>query len=100
MQFGSLTVTLTIWWFALKVYSALTGYTVMFLVGVRGAITFLILHLIEIGAHGFEQIDQKEMDDSIPFVAIPALLASCCNWRVNLVLGAPMTILLSTIATH
>ena len=100
MQIGSLTASLTILSLAMKVNLVFADFIALFLLSVRIAITFLIFHLIESGTQGFDRIDLKEMNDSIPFSALPALLTSFCGWRINLLISAPLTIILSAIATQ
>ena len=97
---GSLTASLTILTLAMKVNLIFTDFITLFLLSVRIAITFLIFHLIESGTQGFDLIDPKEMNDSISFVALSALMVSFCGWKINLLISAPLTIILSAVATQ
>ena len=92
VQTGSFVATLLLLWIATKVNLAFTDYCTLALISVRATTTFVLLHLIESGAEGFQLIDRKELNDSIPFVSISALLISICGWRVNLLISAPLAI--------
>ena len=100
IQTGSQTLTLLILWLGMKVNLAFTDYITFTLIGVRIISTFALLHLIKSGTPGFELIDRKEINDSIPFVSITALLVSTCGWRLNLLISAPMAIVSSVIAVN
>ena len=84
----------------MKVNLACTDYITLALISVRVAATFSLLHLIKSGTQGFELIDLKEINDSIPFVSITALLVSVCGWRLNLLVSAPLAIISSMIAVN
>ena len=84
----------------MKVNLAYANYITLALISVRVTATFVILHLIKSGAPGFELIDRKEINDSIPFVSITALLISSSGWRVNLLISAPLATISCFIATH
>ena len=97
---GSSVLALTFLWLAIKVNLAFTHYITLVMLSVRIIRTFVVLHLIESGAEGFDLIDKKEMDSSIPMIAVPALLASFCGWRVNLLISTPLSILTTYVATY
>ncbi len=83
----------------MKVNLAFSDYTTLILISIRIAVTFVVLHLIDTGADGFDLIDKKEMDSPIPLMAVPAMLASFVGWRVNLLVATPLTIVASIVAT-
>jgi hypothetical protein len=100
MQIGSLTVSLTISALANLVNLVATDYNLLILVGVRSAVTFLLFYFIEAGTPGFEKIDLKELSDSIQLIGLPGLIISCCGWRFNFLIGAPLTIGLTALGIH
>ncbi len=65
IQTGSLTATFAMLSLAIKINLAAVQFGLMALVGVRIAVTFLLLHLITNDVEGFELIDPKIMNDSI-----------------------------------
>ncbi len=81
----------------MKFNLAFTDYVTLALISVRVTSTFILLHLIKSGTQGFELIDIKEINDSIPFVSITALLVSICGWRLNLLVSAPLAVFSSSI---
>lgn len=87
-------------WLSIRINLAFCDYITLFMVSVRIAITFLVLHWIESETQGFDLIDKKEMNDSIPLVAIPALIMSFSGWPVNLLISAPLSVISVAIATH
>ena len=68
------------------------AFSFLFLCGVRIIVTFLILHLVNSEAEGYDQIDKKELDTSIAFVFIPNLVLACGNWKFDLLFSIPLTI--------
>ncbi len=79
---------------------AFTDYITLSLISVRVTSTFALLLLIKSETPGFELIDRKELNDSIPFVSITALLLSFCGWRVNLLISMPMAVISCAIAVN
>ena len=59
MQWGSLTLTFTVVCLAMRIKQAATDFIVIMLVGVRCAVTFLVLYLVDSKTAGFELIDPK-----------------------------------------
>ena len=81
MHHGSLTISLTICVLLGKCRLALTDYTTLIVTGTRVAETFLVLYFIDSEMPGFDLVDKKELNDSIPSVAAPALVLACCNFK-------------------
>ena len=91
-QAGSLAVTLILLCIADKLNLSAVNYFYISIVGVRVAVTFLLLYLIQSDTQGFELIDPKNLHDSIPIIASPVLVLSFYNWKFDLLVGIPLTI--------
>ena len=99
MQTGTVQLTLSLAMIFSKISLATIDYAVMMIVGTRCAMTFIILHYVLSSAEGFELIDPKYMSDSIPIIATSCFACAVSNFKRDLLLTAPITILLSIIAT-
>ena len=66
------------------------GYAMLILMTVRISVTLLELHFITQNFSGYELIDKKEISDSIPFLATPAMILAICNFKFNMFLTVPM----------
>ncbi len=100
MGMGSMTAALAILWIATKVTMAAIDYGLLFLVGVRIVVTFLMIHFIRSGVEGFDKIDLKEMHDSIPLLILPALTIAGCNWKFDMCVTVPISTVFIIIATQ
>ena len=56
----------------IKLRLSLVNYALFIIVGVRCIGVFLIMHLIDVSAPGFELIEKKDLKFAIPFVTLPA----------------------------
>lgn len=65
MQAGTTAATFAILTLAVKINQAAIQFGLVTVVGVRIAVTFLVLHLIATDVQGFELIDPKQLQDSI-----------------------------------
>ena len=93
MHFGSSAVSLSIICLIAKFKRAIVDYTLVLLLTVRYISTFVLLHQLQDGVTGFEQIDLKEQTHAIPTLAVPAFVLACCNFKFNVLFTFPMTIL-------
>ena len=76
-----------------KLKLKLADYAVFFILAVRSLETYLVFHMIDTSALGFELIDKKELMGAISFIAIPAQILTICNLRFNFIITTPLTIL-------
>ena len=65
----------------------------MVIVGMRITVTLLVLHLIATNVQGFELIDPKQMHDSISSNAYAAICIATVNWKLDLLVSIPITII-------
>ena len=100
MNHGSLTVSLTILALLGRFRLSIIDYGTLFVVSVRIVETFLVLYFIESETPGFDLIDKKELNDSIPFIAAPALVLACCNFKLDVLITAPLTLISTWIVTQ
>ena len=49
---------------------------------------------------GFDLIDKKELSFSIPFIAAPALILACVNFKLDVLTTIPLTLISSYIMTQ
>ena len=91
-QVGSLAVTLIILCIADIMNVSAVSFFYISIVGVRAAITFLVLYLIKSDTQGFDKIDPKNLHDSIPIIAAPVVVLSYYNWKFDMLVGVPLTI--------
>ncbi len=100
MQTGTVQLTLSIAMILSKISLATIDFAVMLIVGTRCAMTFIIFYFVLNGTEGFELIDPKYMSDSIPIIATSCFACAVSNFKRDLLLTAPITIILSIIATN
>ena len=93
IQAGSLAATFAAITLAIKINQKVVEFSFMALVGVRIAVTFLVLHLIATEVEGFELIDPKQMQDSILSLAVPAVCLSTISWKLDLLVSIPITMI-------
>ena len=55
--------------------------------------TYVIFSYITANNFGLGSYDRKQLADSVQFVAIPALLAGSINWKLDLLLSLPLTLI-------
>ena len=56
----------------------------------RCLITYLLFKFTLDARPGFEHIDVKELQDSVVFIFLPALLLFSCNWKIDSLLSFPI----------
>ncbi len=49
---------------------------------------------------GFDLIDKKELNYSIPSLAGPGLVLACCNFKLDVLITVPLTLTSTYIATE
>jgi len=98
MHSGSVSVNLIVVCILIKIKLRLVDFALVCIIGVRCIETFLVLHLIEINAPGFDLIDKKELSDSIPFIASPGMILAICNYKFDLLFTTPMTFLCTILS--
>ena len=97
LLFGSFTFSTTIMMIAMRIHMVSADYVPLVIIGVRVAVTYLLLYFISAGTKGFELVDKKELHSSIPLIALPFTLFTYDNLALNLTIMVPM-ILISTIS--
>lgn len=100
MQLGSAIFSLTLYVIVCKFVPRLGGLMLFWNAGVRIAITFLLFHMISEGAEGFELIDRKELNDSIPFMTMPLMVTACANWRFDILVSVPLVFVSTVMAAQ
>ena len=100
MQLGSAIFSLTVYVIVCKFIPRLAGFLLFWNAGIRIAITFLLFHMISEGAEGFELIDPKELNDSIPFMTMPLLITACANWRFDILVSVPLVFISTVVAAQ
>ena len=93
MHYASLSVSLLLSVLFIRLKLRLADYALFFIMAVRCIEVFLIMHLIDVSAPGFQLIDKKDLSDAIPFIAMPAQILVICNLRFNYLVTLPLTIL-------
>ena len=100
LHHGSLTASLTMVVLLGKCRLALIDYTTLLVTSIRVMETFLVLYFIDSEMPGFDLVDKKELNDSIPSVAAPALVLACCNFKMDLLITAPITLISTWLVTQ
>ncbi len=100
MHTGSLLLSISIIAILSKFKLAVIDYTTLFVVSIRIISTFLVLNQVESKMPGFDLIDKKELNFTIPFIAAPALILACVNFKLDLLTTIPLTLISSYIMTQ
>ena len=66
VHYGSVSVSLLLTVLMVRLKLSLVNYALFFLLAVRCAGVFVIMHLIDTSTPGFELIDKKVLPDAIP----------------------------------
>ena len=96
---GSMTLSLLLITIAIEFKRAIIDYVHIWIIFVRIVVTFTLMYLITTGTEGFEHIDLKELCQTIDFIAMVYLIFMFVNWKFNLIVTAPVTIISCYIAT-
>ena len=91
-QTGSVALTLVFLCIADYLSPKAMNYFYISIIGVRVAVTFVLMYLIKSDTQGFEQIDPKNLHDSIPIIVSPVIVLSFYNWSTDMLVGVPLTI--------
>ena len=97
--FGSMTLSLLLITIAIELKRAIMDYVHIWIISVRIVATFTLMHLVMTGAQGFEHIDLKEFCQAIDLMALPYIVLTFVNWKFNLIVTAPLTMISCYIAT-
>ena len=90
-NYASLSVSLMLTVLLIRLKLSLVDYALFIILAVRCVTVFLIMHLIDVSAPGFELIEKKDLNLAIPFVAMPAQILGICNLRLNYLVILPLT---------
>ena len=97
LQLGTVTINTTLIWLLSKWKLWCLDISTLSILVVRCVITWLLFKFTLEGQSGFSSIDIKQLQDSVIFVALPALLLTSCNWQIDLILTAPILLVSNTI---
>ena len=97
--YGSMSVSFFMITIAIKLKRKLFDYLHAWIIFVRIAATFSLMYLVSTGTEGFEHIDLKELCQTIDFVALPYIVLTFVNWKFNLIVTVPVTMVSCYIAT-
>ena len=89
--FGSVTVFATIAYLLSLIRLCLIDYTSILVLVSRWAVIFMLARAF--GGKGFEDNDLKELYGVIEFVMVPAFLVCQTNWKFDLCITVPLTII-------
>lgn len=97
--YGSMSFSLLLITIAVEFRRKLTDYIHAWIIFIRIAATFLLMHLVTTGTGGFENTDLKELCQTIDYIALPYLVLMFVNWKFNLFVTAPVTVVSCYVAT-
>ena len=92
VQYGELSASIVITMLLIRLKLSLVDYALFFLLAMRCIRIFIVMHLIDVSAEGFESIDKKDLSDAIPFIAVPGQILAICNLKFNYLVTLPLTI--------
>ena len=99
LLYGSTTLSLLLITIAIEFKRAIIDYVHIWIIFVRILVTFTLTYLVTTGTEGFEHIDLKELCQAIDFMAAIYLVLTFVNWKFNLIVTAPVTMISCYIAT-
>ena len=99
LLYGSTTLSLLLITIAIEFKRAIIDYVHIWIIFVRILVTFTLMYLVTTGTEGFEHIDLKELCQAIDFIAMSYLVLTFVNWKFNLIVTAPITMISCYIAT-
>ena len=91
MNDGSLTVSLLLAVLLVKLKLSLVDYVHFSILAVRVSVIFLVMHLIDVSASGFELIKHKDLKGTFNFLASTTQIIGICNLRLNYLVTLPLT---------
>ena len=97
--YGSMSLSLFLIWIAIELNRKFVDYLHVWIIFLRVAATFTLIYLVSTGKEGFEHIDLKQFCQAIDSIALSYIVLSFINWKFNLIVTAPVTIISSYIAT-
>ena len=96
--FGSVSLFATIAWLLSLISLRLIDYTSILILLSRWATIFALVRLF--GGNGFENNDLKELYGVVEFVMVPCFLVCQTNWKFDLCLTVPLTIVASVYSIN
>ena len=90
--FGSVIIVLTIIFLISLLTLAIFDLSNIIVIVTRILIAFTMVNMMENEHPLFQGYDPKSMSGSISFVAIPVILCTTINWRIDLLLTAPIMV--------
>ena len=58
-------------------------YIHIYVMLVRIVVTFIMIHLVNTGAEGFEHVDLKEFSQAISLISLPYMVLFFSNWTIQ-----------------
>ena len=83
-----------------KVHLGFVDYITLVMVVTRGITCIFMFKSINAGAAGFEDVDLKQMSDTITFIGLPGLILFSINWKVELFVTSPVIIVSSYMTIY
>ena len=91
MNDGSLTVSLLLAVLLVKLKLSLVDFVHFSILAVRVSVIFLVMHLIDVSASGFELNKHKDLKGTFNFLASTTQIIGICNLRLNYLVTLPLT---------
>ena len=99
MQVGSIAFDALLMTILGKIRLWLVDFSVLSSIVIRALVTYLLFKFIAEERPGFEDIDPKQLHDSIIFVCVPAFLCLPGNLRLELMVSAPLLLISTWLTT-
>ena len=96
---GSALASLTLGLILAKIRLWLIDFVVLIILLIRVAATFLLFEAIQEQQPGFENIDIKQLQDSIFFLHMLVFLCMSSNWKIDLMISTPIYFVSQSMCT-
>ena len=97
--YGSMSLSLFFITIAVELNRKFGDYLSAWIIFVRIVATFTLMYLVQTGTDGFENIDLKELCLTIDYIAFPYIVLIFVNWKFNMIVLVPVTVVSCYIAT-
>ena len=99
-EFGSYTLSTVLISVVAAFKLQIIDFMSLFILLVRVTVTFWLYHLATTGVQGFEEVDLKELYAQIPYIGMPYFFFAFVNWKFNLAVTVPVTLVSCVVATQ
>ena len=96
---GVTTLIVTLIYFLSKFRLWLVDFCVLSVVLSRSLSTIFLFKFTYEARSGFENLDIKQLQDSLVFAFFPIFLATSTNWKMDFLLTSPIFLIVSTMTT-